>query len=395
MNRIKRIYLTSLLSCAVALGGICWARPAQAIPAAQSPAGATVRAIGTVQSVQGSTVTLKTDAGAQVNATIQDSTRLLRIQPGQKSLKDAMPLKLQDLQVGDRVLVLGAKPEGSAAVLASSIIAIKRSDLALRQQREQEEWEKHGAGGIVRSVDLETGAITLAPDAAGKVITVETTKETIFRRYAPGSVRFQDAKASTISEIKPGDQLRARGMLSADGTQLAAVEIVSGAFENIAGTVLSVDPNSSRLTVLDVMTKHPVTVMVTPSSELRQLPESQAREIAMRVHGAHGPSAHANGAPPPAAGPNLDQLLKQLPPMPLADLHKGDMVMVVSTEGTAPGSSTAIKLVSGVAPILTASRGGDQGKTLESLWSGFGSTGGGEDSGGAGGGAGGAAPRQK
>lgn len=394
MNWIKRTYLTSLLICAVALGGICSARPAQAIPAAQSPAGATVRAIGTVQSVKGSAITLKTDTGAQVDATIQDSTRLLRIQPGQKSLKDAMPLKLQDLQIGDRVLVVGVKPEGSAEVLASSIIAIKRSDLALRQQQEQEEWEKHGAGGIVRTVDPETGAITLAPNAAGKVITVETTEGTIFRRYAPGSVRFQDAKASTIAEIKPGDQLRARGALSADGTQLAAVEIVSGAFENIAGTVVSVDANSNRLTVLDVMTKQPVTVMVTPSSELRQLPESEARAIAMRVHGAHGPSARPGGAPP-SAGPNLDQLLKQLPPMPLADLHKGDMVMIVSTEGAAPGSSTAIKLVSGVAPILTASRGGDQGKTLESLWSGFGSTGGGEDSGGAGGGAGGAAPRQK
>lgn len=304
-----------------------------------------------------------------------------------------MPLKLQDLQIGDRVLVLGVKPEGSNAVLASSIIAIKRSDLALHQQQEEQEWEKHGVGGIVRTVDPETGAITLAPNAAGKAITVDSTKSTIFRRYASGSVRFQDAKASSFAAIKPGDQLRARGTPSADGTELAAAEIVSGTFENIAGTVVSVDPGSERLTVMDLMTRHPVTVTVSASSELRQLPESEARTIAMRVHGAQNHSAAA-GAPPPAAGPSLDQLLRQLPPMPLSDLRQGDMVMIVSTEGTTPGSSTAIKLVSGVAPILTASRGGNQGKTLQSLWSGFGSTGAGEESGGAGGG-GGAAPPQK
>lgn len=393
VNRIRRTIFTNLLACAIALAGICAAAPARAIPAAQSPAGATVRAIGTVQSVQGAAITLKTDAGAQLDVSVQASTRLLRIQPGQKSLKDAMPLKLQELQIGDRVLVFGAKPEGSNAVLASSIIAIKRSDLALRQQQEEQEWEQHGAGGIVRTVDPETSIITLAPNAAGKAITVNTTKATIFRRYAPGSVQFQDAKASTFAAIKPGDQLRARGTLSADGTELAATEIVSGTFENIAGAVVSVDPGSKRLTVMDLMTKHPVTVTVSASSELRQLPESEARSIAMRVHGAQNHSA-ASSAPPPAAGPSLDQLLKQLPPMPLADLHQGDMVMIVSTEGTTPGSSTAIKLVSGVAPILTASRGGNQGKTLQSLWSGFGSTGGGEESGGAGGG-GGAAPRQK
>lgn len=394
MNGIRRASFKCLLACAIAAGGFCLVTPVRAIPAAQSPASATVRAIGTVQSIQGSAIEIKTDTGTQVDATVQGSTHLLRIQPGQKSLKDAKPLTLQDLQVGDRILVLGVKPEGSKSILASSIIAIKRSDLTLRQQQEEEEWEKHGAGGIVKTVDPEAGTITLAPNAAGKIMTVKTTKETIFRRYAAGSVRFQDAKASTFADIKPGDQLRARGALSADGTELAAVEIVSGTFENIAGTVVSVDPSSNRLTVMDLMTKRPVTVAISPLSELRELPESEAREIAMRVHGAKKPSAHPSSAPPVTAGPSLDQLLKQLPAMPLSNLHKGDMVMIVSTEGTTPGSSTAIKLVSGVAPILTASRGGNQGKTLQSLWSGFGSTGGGEESGEAGG-AGGAAPQQK
>ena len=44
-----------------------------------------------------------------------------------------------------------------------------------------------------------------------KVVTVHTTKATIVRRYAPDSIQFDEAKPSTLADIKPGDQLRARG----------------------------------------------------------------------------------------------------------------------------------------------------------------------------------------
>jgi hypothetical protein len=47
-----------------------------------------------------------------------------------------------------------------------------------------------------------------------------------------------------------------------------------------------------------------------------------------------------------------------MPPATLASFAKGEAVMVVSTEGTA-ASVTAITLVGGVEPILTAP-GGDQ-----------------------------------
>ena len=66
-------------------------------------------------------------------------------------------------------------------------------------------------------------------------------KQTIIRRYAPDSVKFDDAKPGTLEQIKPGDQLRARGNKSADGNELAAEEIVSGAFRNVAGTVIATD----------------------------------------------------------------------------------------------------------------------------------------------------------
>jgi len=50
---------------------------------------------------------LTTDSGTEVNVLVQDSTRLIKTAPGQKNLKGATPIQLQDVQVGDRVLVRG------------------------------------------------------------------------------------------------------------------------------------------------------------------------------------------------------------------------------------------------------------------------------------------------
>ncbi len=47
-------------------------------------------------------------------------------------------------------------------------------------------------------------------------------------------------------------------------------------------------------------------------------------------------------------------MLDRTPKMTLADLKPGDAIIVSSTEGTAPNQITAITLVAGVEPILTA-----------------------------------------
>ncbi|MDE3178991.1 MAG: hypothetical protein KGM47_04950, partial [Acidobacteriota bacterium] len=348
-------------------------------------AGAVVRSIGTVQSVEGKMIKLKTDSGSEVGVVVQDSTRLLRIQPGQKSLRDAAPLRLEDLQVGDRVLVIGRGSGGAGPVLASSIIAIKRADIAQKQEQEEEAWQKHGVGGLVKSVNAADGTIVITVNGAGRNMTIHTTKDTILRRYAPGSVEFQDAKPGTFAQIQPGNQLRARGAASADGSELTALEIVSGAFQNIAGPIISVNPGTSELTVMDTLTKKPVEVKITTSSEVRALPEQEAKSIAMRLKPLPQGAAKPQAPEPPSgssAAPDLDQILKGLPQINVAQLQKGDMVMIVSTEQTALSVPvTAIKLVSGVAPILTASPTGNRAKVLESLWSGFGSTGGGQGQG--------------
>ena len=49
------------------------------------PAAASNRVLGTVASVSGNTVSVKTDAGATVSVTVPDTARIVRTAPGSKT----------------------------------------------------------------------------------------------------------------------------------------------------------------------------------------------------------------------------------------------------------------------------------------------------------------------
>lgn len=359
-------------------------------PASQSPA---AKPVGTVKAIAGNAVTLTTDSGPEINVLVQDSTLMVRTAPGQKSLKDATRIQLPDLQVGDRILVRGQTSSDGKSLLASSIIVMKKSDIEQKQEHDRADWQKRGVGGLVRSVDAASGTVTISTSAlaAAKTLAIHISKATIVRRYAPNSVKFDDATTGTLDQIKPGDQLRARGTRSADGNELAAEEVVSGSFRNIAGTISSVDASQGVINVMDLITKKPVVVKVAADSQMRKLPAMMAQMIAMRLKGGaqgapQGAAAGNGGAPvarqggwqggggagggsrPGGGPPDFQQILTRLPAASLADLQKGEAVMIVTTEGTAGSAVTAITLLSGVEPILTAAPAGSQSMLL-SAWS--------------------------
>ena len=84
--------------------------------------------------------------------------------------------------------------------------------------------------------------------------------------------------------------------------------------------------------------------------------------------GWNGGSASGMGAPgsggPGGGAPDLQRFLSRLPSKGLTDLNKGDAVMIVATEGGEGKPVTAITLLAGVEPILTAAPNG--GSTLSS-----------------------------
>jgi hypothetical protein len=186
------------------------------------------------------------------------------------------------------------------------------------------------------------------------------------KRYAPGSVRFEEAQTAPISAIQAGDQLRARGEKNADGTEITADELVSGGFRNISGTVVSLDPANSTLVVKDLTTKKPVTVHISSEAQMRQLPDRMAEMLAARLKGiaaggndsarAQGGGAATGGAPMQRGGgsgaADMQQVLSRAPAIQLSDLKKGEAVMLVSTQGAS--DVTAITLLAGVEALLEA-----------------------------------------
>jgi co-chaperonin GroES (HSP10) len=370
-------------------------------PAASPSSAVALKPVGVAKAISGNVITLATDAGQTVNIIVQDSARLVRISPGQKDLKDAAPIQLQDVRVGDRILARGKPSDDGKSVEASSIVLMKESDVAAKQERDREDWQKRGVGGLVSKVDAASGTITLAAPVIGdaKPITIHVSKSTIIRRYSPDSIKFDDATPGTIDQVNAGDQLRARGVRSADGTELTADEVVSGTFRNVAGLVISTDAASNRVTVTDLATKKPLTLRITADSQLRKLPSMVAQRIASRLRG--GSADGASGAPAPggsspgstgqsrqggngggahsSGSPDFQQMLKRMPAVTIADLQKGDAVMIVTTQGSATTQPTAITLLSGVEPILSASPNSNRAAMLLSPWN----LGGGADAAGA------------
>lgn len=338
--------------------------------------------IGTIKAISGNSMTLVTDSGSSISVEVQDAARIVRVAPGQKDLKGATPIHLQDLQVGDRILVGGKGSDDGKSIAAAVVVAMKASDVEAKQEKERQDWQRRGIGGLVSAVDPASATITISSMVAGqkKSIAVHTTSTTVFRRYAPDSVKFDDAKPSSIIQIQPGDQLRARGSRSEDNTEFAADEVVSGAFRNIAGTIASVDPATNTVVVKDVASKKTVTVKISADSQVRKLPDQMARFLAMRLKGGPGqgggnPGGQSSGGQRPASmnssegrpggmggnrpggGLDFQQVLNRLPAIGVSDLHKDDAVMIVSSEGSSGGAVTAITLLAGVEPILEASPG--------------------------------------
>ena len=98
-----------------------------------------------------------------------------------------------------------------------------------------------------------------------------------FRRYAPDSVRFSDAKPSTLAELEPGDQLRALGDKNEDGTRLEAEEVVSGNFRTAAGTVTALDTAAGEVRIKELGSGKPLVIKVTSEASLRRLPQFPRR----------------------------------------------------------------------------------------------------------------------
>jgi hypothetical protein len=362
------------------------------IAAAQQPARTNL--VGAVQAIDPANgqITLHTDDGKTVKITPHATAKFLRLPPGEK-IANATPIAAGDIAVGDRLLARGELSDDKNALAASTLVVMTKADIAKKQQADQAEWQKRGVSGLVTAVDTKAGELTINTRVMGetKPLIIAVGDKAEIRRYAPDSVKFADAKAGTLADIKVGDQVRALGEKSEDGTHYKAEELVSGSFRNVAATVTSIDPAANTMKVMDLTTKKPLWVHLNADSMMRKLPDWAARMMAMRASGGAGAGGAGGGggnpgagggqrpggaqAGAPAGGPggpggpggmragrggDMQQMLERMPAIKLEDLKPGDAIIVSSTEGADPGHVTAITLVAGVEPILSAAPAGSQ-----------------------------------
>lgn len=350
------------------------------------------RALGVVTKIDADAraITLKTDAGAEVSVSLEPKATFRRVAPGATTLANAATIALTDIHAGDRVLARGKSAEDGKSIAAAIIVVMSQSDIASRQAAERADWDRRGATGIVTAVSGDSVTINVRTLQGVTPMVITLAPNAIVRRYAPDSVKFADAKPSTLAEIKKGDQVRARGAKTPDNSSMTAEEIVSGQFKMIAGLVVSVDPQENIVRMNNVETKKPMTVKISADSSLKRLPPPIAQAIANRLHGVAdagggGRGAAFAGGPPPGGGPpggaaggegrggfgggrggfgrgfgggrggggDLQSMIDRIPAITVADLKAGDAIIVSSTVGASADQVTAIALLAGVEPILT------------------------------------------
>ncbi len=336
--------------------------------------------LGEVTSIEPSKIVLQAKDGT-VDVMLSEKTEFKRVPPDNPTFKAAIASSMSDIGTGDKVAVQGILAADKKTFSARAVYLMTKSDISQKQVKESERWATRGLSGRVASVDTITNQVKVEQRGLGASTTVVLTPKEGAKllRYAPNSVKFSEAKASTITEIQAGDMLRALGDRSADGSSFLAEEIITGAFRTVAGKVKSVDIAKNEVVISDSQTQKDLTVELGTASLLKQFPPEMAQRMAAVQSGAARPGGPGsggavrprpdgsqNGAQPgqggggrPGAGAprrGIDDMLDGFPTITVSDLKVGEVIAVSSTRTNNLERITAIKLLAGVEPFLLAAQ---------------------------------------
>src|SRR6266481_3807925 len=262
--------------------------------------------VGTVQGFQteAAEIKVKPDKGEIVSLKLRGDTQVQRVAAGETDLKKAEPIQITDVASGDRVLV-NLMP---GVFEARRIVVMASSDIARRKEADRLDWTRRGILGIVAA--KKGGEITLRMRSmqGEKTATVTVSESTRYRRYAPDSVKFADAKDSGLAEVSVGDQLRARGQKSEDGLKVTADEVVFGTFLTKAGPITALNVEGKEITVKDLTTGKPLVIKLSADSQMKTLPD-----FAGMFGGAPGGGPSGGMRGPGGGAPDLSQMLERMP----------------------------------------------------------------------------------
>ncbi len=322
---------------------------------AQTPASQSF--IGTIVAFKPETqLEIKPDNGAAVDVRLTPDTVGLRVAPGEKSLKNAVPAKVTELLVGDRVLV-SLEPNTQNI---RRIIIMSSADIRKRDEAERQDWNARGISGVVTAKNGDTISLRIRSFQGETNPTVTVSDRTTFLRYASDSVKFADAKPSSLAEIKAGDQLRARGTKSPDGLAVDADEVVFGTFLTVAASVISVDQAAQEITAKETGTGKQLTIKLTPESRIKQMPNLPAMSGPAPGGDGPPPGAFRGGAPgaggfngmPSGGPPPIAQMVEMMPAGTLEGVQPGQTIIVSSTKGEVADRLTVIILLTNAEALV-------------------------------------------
>ena len=294
-------------------------------------------------------IKLKTQEGKSATVGYDEKTLFRRVPVGETTLEKAVAITAGEVAIGDRVIARG--PMAGDSILARSLVVVSQADIAQRMLREREEWKRRGVAGIVTAINPTTKEITISlrsQAGAGSLI-VAAGGEVEFRRYAPNSIRFSDTVESNFAALKAGDQLRALGNMNSDGSRFVPEKIVSATFQIIGGKITSINPAANEVTITDIQTQKPVTIVLSKDSMMRRLTPELLKLLEQQ---------QASSGTTPAAtrvaesGTSVQEKIENLPPLAIGDLKTGDAVLISSIKGTDAARVTAVMLAAGVESYL-------------------------------------------
>jgi len=341
--------------------------------------------IGEVKAVDAAAkqMIVRADTGVLFTVNLSEKTQYKRMALGQTTLSTATDITLADIGPGDRVWARWRPGSDQKTVPSAQVVVMSKADVAKKQEHERAEWRRRGVSGIVSALNPETKEITVSNRTlmgTPQSVIIPITDKVMIRRYPPDSIpKYSEARPSKFEELKTGDQLRALGDKSADGTHLTAEEVVFGSFRIAGGTVTAIDAANNQIKINDLQTKKPLTIVLRPESVLRRFPEGgmfgggpgaggPGRPNAaggtppgtgqgkpspnQQATGGGGAGPQGGGPRPGGGGMNMADLLERQPTISINDLKVGDTIIMSSLQGSDPNQLTAISLVAGVEQLL-------------------------------------------
>jgi ribosomal protein L24 len=327
---------------------------------------------GDVTSVTDTKIVLNSKTGS-IDVVLNSKTEFKRVPPENPTLKAAVESSVSEIGVGDKLMVTGILAADGKSVPARAVYVMTQSEISKKKAKDAEMWRTRGIAGKVATVNSQTGQVTVEIRGLMSSTTMVVTPKADAKilRYAPDSEKFNEAKPSTLAEIKAGDNIRALGDKNADNTALSAETVITGAFQTVAGTVVSTDTAANTVVIKSLTTNKDVTIDLSRASVMKRFPAEMAEKMAGGGIGGGGGGGvqvirPAGGAQPqpvggaqnrplgqrPGGGGGIDEMLDRFPTITAADLKVGDMIAVSSSKGGDIDHIRAIKLLAGVEPFV-------------------------------------------